>query len=168
MKNKSPLIQKIEKLIAIDVDAMGCEIVQIAIGGGANPLMEILADKADGTPVNMEECSKLSQAISIILDVENVMEDKPYVLEVSSPGIDRPLTRLKDFEKYSGNTAKIEIEPAIENRKRFKGTLKGVKDENVIIEVDGEEFTIPSAQIERAKLVIAEELLASQKGKKKK
>ncbi len=168
MRNKSPLISKIEQLIALDVEAMGCEIVQISIGGGANPLMEILADKADGEIINMDECSKLSQAISIILDVENVMEDKPYVLEVSSPGIDRPLTRLKDFEKFSGKTAKIEIEPAIENRKRFKGTLKGVKDENIMIDVDGTEFTIPAAQIERAKLVIAEELLASQKGKKKK
>lgn len=168
MRNKSPLISKIEQLIALDVEAMGCEIVQISIGGGANPLMEILADKADGTPITMEECSKLSQAISIILDVENVMEDKPYVLEVSSPGIDRPLTRLKDFERFTGEIAKIEIEPAIENRKRFKGTLKGVKDENVTIEVDGEEFTIPASQIEKAKLVIADKLLTSQKGKKKK
>ncbi len=167
MKNKSPLINKIEKLISIDVETMGCEIVQISVGGGDNPLMEILIDKADGTLINMDECSKLSQAISIVLDVENVMNDKPYVLEVSSPGIDRPLTRLKDFERFTGEVARIEIEPAIENRKRFKGILKGIKEENIIIEIEEEtEVSIPAAQIEKAKLVIAEKLLSS-KGKKK-
>jgi len=145
---------------------MGFEIVRVLLIGSGKPTLQIMAERPDGT-ITLDECAKLSQAVSAVLDVENVLEDSPYYLEVGSPGIDRPLTRLKDFERYAGQEAKIEIEPALEGRKRFRGILKGVREDRIIIAVEDGEKEIPFSALERAKLVVADETITPAQPRKK-
>jgi len=164
---KPPLIKKIERTINPTVESMGFELVRVLLIGSGKPTLQIMAERPDGG-ISLDECAKLSQAISAVLDVENVLEDTSYYLEVGSPGIDRPLTRLKDFERYKGQEAKLEIEPAIEGRKRFRGHLQGVKGEIVLITTEEGNKEIPFHSIEKAKLVIVEEEKVKPIQKKKK
>lgn len=165
---KTPLIKKIEKTISPMAETMGYEIVRIlmvGIGSG-KPTLQIMAERPDGT-MNLDDCSRLSQAVSALLDVENVL-DEAYYLEVSSPGIDRPLTRLKDFDRYKGFEARVEIEPGIGGRKKFKGLLLGVgNDDNVSLKTEeGEVYALPFGQIQKAKLTLNDELLKAAQQKK--
>ena len=146
---------------------MGYELVRILlIGvGSGKPVLQIMAENAEGM-MGVEDCSRLSQAASAILDVENFM-DGAYFLEVSSPGIDRPLTRLKDFERFSGNEAKIEIDEAINGQKKFKGRLKGVRGQDVVFENEsGGDVIIPFPTILKAKLMLTDDLIKSAQQKK--
>ena len=144
---------------------MGFEIVRVTLLGSGKPTLQIMAERADGT-ITLDECGKLSQAISAVLDVENILEDAPYTLEVGSPGIDRPLTRLKDFERYNGQEARMEIEPALEGRKRFRGCLKGLKGDRVVIATEEGDKEIPFSSIEKAKLVVPDDLMKPTQRKK--
>lgn len=163
---KSPLVKKIERTITPTVESMGFELVRVLLIGSGKPTLQIMAEKPDGT-ITLDECGKLSQAISVVLDVENVMEDSPYYLEVGSPGIDRPLTRLKDFDKYAGQDAKVECDVMINNRKRFKGTLQGTKGQAVLLATEEGNIEIPFSSIERAKLIVADEAIQPKQQKKK-
>jgi ribosome maturation factor RimP len=100
-----------------------------------------------------------------VLDVENIL-DGAYFLEVSSPGIDRPLTRLKDFENYKGFEAKVETDTLVDNQKKYKGILKGVSGDNVLLETEKGSVTIPFPSIQRAKLMLTDELIKSAQQKK--
>jgi ribosome maturation factor RimP len=158
---KPPLIQKIEKAIIPTIESMGFEVVRVLLIGSGHPTLQIMAERPDGT-MGIEDCGKLSQAISAVMDVENIIESA-YALEVSSPGLDRPLTRLKDFEQFAGHEARIEIDPPVDGRKRFKGLLKGIQDEdNVIVEVETgalrSTIAIPFSYIHKAKLILVEEV----------
>ncbi len=139
--------------------AMGYELVLVRMLTHPRRTLQVTIDRTDGATVTVDDCSEVSHTVSALLDVEDVVSGS-YDLEVSSPGIDRPLTRQKDFERYTGQVAKIEVDPALEGRKRFRGSLRGVSDDAVRIEVDAAEFAIPFGQIERAKLVLTDELLA--------
>jgi ribosome maturation factor RimP len=149
--DKPPLVKKIESAITPTVESMGFELVRVLLIGSGQPTLQILAEKADGT-ITIDECGKLSQAISAVMDVENVMNDASYYLEVGSPGVDRPLTRLKDFSRFAGQQARIEIEPAVDGRKRFKGSLKGLKGEHILIATEEGDYEIPFYSIQKAKL----------------
>lgn len=162
---KPPIIKKIERTITPTVESMGFELVRVLLIGSGRPTLQVMAERPDGS-ITIDECGKLSQAISAVLDVENTMEDSAYYLEVGSPGIDRPLTRLKDFDRYAGQEAKIEIEPAIDGRKRFRGTLKGLKGEQVLLATEEGEKSIPFSSIERAKLVVPEQVIQPKQPKK--
>ncbi len=165
---KTPLTAKIEKAISPTAQSMGYEIVRVlmvGIGSG-KPTLQIMAEKPDGT-MNLDDCSRLSQAISAVLDVEGVISDA-YYLEVSSPGIDRPLTRLKDFETYKGLEVKIETDRPIDGQKKFKGKLIGTA-EGGIVSLETEEGILrglPFGQIQKAKLVLTDELIKSAQQKK--
>jgi ribosome maturation factor RimP len=164
--DKSPREKKIERIITPTAESMGYEIVRIMLIGAGKPTLQVMAEKPDGS-MPVDDCGRLSQAISAVLDVENVMEGA-YFLEVSSPGIDRPLTRLKDFEKYAGYEAKIEIDPAQNGRKRFKGRLKGVQGDDVVV-IDDEQHgpaALPFDIIQKAKLLLTDELLKAAQQKK--
>jgi len=165
--SKPPLIKKIERAITPAVESMGFEIVRVLLTGSGKPTLQIMAERADGR-ITLDECAKLSQAVSVILDVENVLEDTSYYLEVGSPGIERPLTRLKDFDRYAGQEARIEVDPAIDGRKRFRGLLKGLKGDRVLIAIEEGEKEIPFTDIHHAKLVIKDEVIHPAQQKKKK
>lgn len=156
--DKSPLVKKIETVITPVAESMGFEIVRVLLIGSGKPTLQIMAERPDGS-ISLDECGKLSQAVSAVLDVEDVMGDMPYFLEVGSPGIDRPLTRLKDFDRYAGKEARIETEQALDGRKRFRGCLKGVRGDRVAIATEEGEKEIPFPWIQKAKLVIADDLL---------
>ncbi len=145
MQDLTPLFEPV-------VDSMGYELVGVEFqGAGSHGTLRIYIDRDQG--VNLDDCAAISHQISGILDVEEPIK-QAYDLEISSPGIDRPLFKLADFERFEGETAKIKLAIALEGRKNFKGRLQGVTEtRQVKIEVDGEEFSLPYADIARANLV---------------
>ena len=146
-------------------EAMGYEIIRIAMlnsSRGEAATLQIMAERPDGTMV-VEDCAKLSREISVIMDVEDPIAGE-YMLEVSSPGLDRPLTRRKDFENYAGYEAKIELSVPEDGRRRYRGKLLGITDDMVKIKVDGEVFDVDFTNINRSKLVLTDDLLAAATG----
>ena len=155
MQNKHPLEDMLEPIIS----GLGYETVRIMTIGQANPTLQIMIDKLDGTEIVVDDCAKVSRAISEVLDEKDPIKDR-YNLEVSSPGLDRPLTKIDHFKRFAGNEAKVETNVLVENRKRFKGIIKSVDDKNqVILEMEGAEYAIPFEDITNAKIVITDELL---------
>ena len=141
-------------------DAAGYEIVRLRLmGGDHRRRLQIMAERDDGTML-VEDCAALARAASEVLDAADPIKDE-YTLEVSSPGIDRPLTRLEDFDVYAGHEVRVELDRLAENRRRFKGVLAGVEDDAVAIDLEGEEATalVPFAWITEAKLVLTDKLL---------
>ena len=134
------------------VEAMGYELVGVEFNaGGGHGTLRVYIDREEG--VNLDDCAEISHQLSGLLDVEDPIK-QAYDLEISSPGIDRPLFKLADFERYSGRTAKIKLLVGLQGRKNFKGRLQGVSDAKLIgIEVDGEQFQLPFVDIARANLV---------------
>jgi len=153
--------RKLLELLDPVAEAAGYEIVRLRLmgGGGKARRLQIMAEDADGE-MNVDDCARLSRAVSEVLDAADPIEGD-YLLEVSSPGIDRPLTRLKDFEVWTGYEARLELDRLADGRKRFKGELAGVEDDNVAINLEGEEETalIPFAWISEAKLVLTDDLM---------
>ncbi|MCW2235602.1 ribosome maturation factor RimP [Azospirillum canadense] len=149
---------RIEQIITPSVEAMGYEVVRVQLTGGQRMVLQVMAERADGAAMTVEDCADISRAISAVLDVEDPIKSA-YTLEVSSPGIDRPLTRLKDFERFAGFEAKLETRLAVDNRKRFKGMLKGVEDGLVCIETEQGAARLEFDNILRAKLVLTDELI---------
>lgn len=153
---------QVERLIAPSADAMGYALVQVRfIGGRSHPTLQIMAERKDGVEMTVEDCADLSRAVSALLDVEDPVPSS-YQLEVSSPGIDRPLVRLEDYERFAGQEARIETERLIDGRKRFKGKLLGVESGRVrlMLSDTGAEAEIPFADVTKAKLVLTDELIA--------
>ena len=147
----------LQDLIEPVVVGEGYELVRILTIGQANPTLQVMIDKLDGTDITVDDCAKVSHALSDMLDEKDPIENR-YSLEVSSPGLDRPLTKPAHFERYIGYEIKLETEEKVENRKRFKGKIAKVTDDNVVLVMENEEYTIPFALISKAKLVITDEL----------
>jgi ribosome maturation factor RimP len=152
---------RIERLIAPTLDGMGYDLVRVAlIGGVGRQTLQIMAERRDRTGMTVEDCADISRAVSALLDVEDPIAGA-YSLEVSSPGIDRPLTRLDDFQRFAGFEAKVELSAPHEGRKRFRGRIKGIAGEKVLIETEEGETDLPFGRIQKAKLVLTDELLAA-------
>jgi ribosome maturation factor RimP len=148
----------LEPIIEPAVEAAGYRLVRLRLIGGKSKTLQIMAERADGT-MNVDDCAALSRALSDFLDQEDPIEGE-YHLEVSSPGIDRPLTRLTDFSRWSGHEAKLELHaPDANGRKRFKGVLHGLDGNDVLIVADGEERKFPFRSIAEAKLVLTDKLI---------
>jgi len=151
----------LEERVAPTLEAMGFEVVRVAVTSGPQRTLQVMADRRDGSLISVEDCAEISQALSAIFDVEEPLSGT-YDLEVSSAGIDRPLTRPKDFVTYAGFEAKVETKTPLAGRKRFRGLLKGVNDAgDVMIVVDGAETAVPMTAIGAAKLVLSDELIAA-------
>jgi ribosome maturation factor RimP len=151
---------RIEKLIAPSVEAMGYDLIRVRLAGTARPVLQIMAERPDGT-MNVDDCAAISRAVSAILDVEDPIAGE-YELEVSSPGIDRPLVRLKDFERYCGFVAKIEAQEPLTSangQKRFRGQITSVDGTLVHVDCDGGSVAIEYDNIASAKLVLTDELV---------
>lgn len=151
-------IGRIEQIITPSVEAMGYEVVRVQMSGGIRAILQIMAERADGAPMTVEDCADISRSVSAVLDVEDPIKTA-YTLEVSSPGIDRPLTRLKDYERFAGFEAKLETRIAVDGRKRFKGMLKGVEDGLVSIDTEQGAAKLEFDNILRAKLVLTDDLI---------
>lgn len=148
-------------LVEPAIQAMGYELVRVHLTGGGRPALQVMAERTDGSDMTVEDCAEISRAISALLDVEDPIAGT-YLLEVSSPGIDRPLTRAKDFDRFKGFEARVETREPIAGRRRFRGRLGGLSAaDEVVIEQDGARVAVPLAAIERAKLVLTEELIAA-------
>jgi ribosome maturation factor RimP len=155
------LDHQIYELLLPQVEALGFALVRVKLFGGRRQVLQVMMERSDGGDVSVEDCASASRAISPLLDVYDPL-DGAYQLEVSSPGIDRPLTRDADFERFAGFLAKVELEEAVEGRRRFRGVLLGLaKDGTVRLSVDGNNLEIPLNAIQSAKLVLTDELIAA-------
>lgn len=159
MKTKTPQDDRILEIVEPVAEDLGYKVVRIRVMGSKRTVLQIMAERPDGT-MSVADCAKLSRALSAVMDVEDPIRGE-YALEVSSAGVDRPLTRLEDFDRYEGFEAKLELDRMAEGRKRFKGTLAGTDDGNVCLDMDGEDdlILIPFDWLSDAKLVITDELM---------
>lgn len=159
---KTAIDRRLAEIVQPTIEGLGFELVRIRLQGGKTATLQIMADRPDGG-IDVDDCAKISTAVSAILDVEDPLEDN-YHLEVSSPGIDRPLTRLKDFDMWEGYEARIETVEQIDGRKRFKGVLRGTEGEEALIEIEdqGESVVIGLGfdLLADAKLLLTDELIA--------
>jgi len=154
-------LARIETLIAPSLNAMGYRLVRVAFSGGRSGVLQVMAERADERPMGVDDCAEITHTVSALLDVADPIEHS-YVLEVSSPGIDRPLVRAEDYERYRGFEAKLELAQPIEGRKRFRGRLLGIEADRVRLNLGAEVVELPLACIQRAKLVLTDELIAAQ------
>ena len=139
-------------------------MVRIRFHADGRPVLQIMIDRSDGADVAVEDCTLASRTVSVLLDVADPIAEA-YELEVSSPGLDRPLTRAKDFQSFRGNEARVELKAAVDGRRRFRGRLLGMDGDVVrmVVPLDAveTEFALPFEAIEKAKIVLTDELLAA-------
>lgn len=156
MQTKHPLQDLLEPV----VEGLGYELVRILTIGQKDPTLQIMIDRKDGKDITVDDCATVSRKISEVMDEKDPIEDR-YSLEVSSPGLDRPLTKVEHFKRFAGYETKIETGVEVSGRKRFKGKTLGVDaDNNIKLEMDGQEYAIPFEEINKAKIVLTDELLA--------
>ncbi len=152
---------RVAAIVAPALDGMGYELVRVAILGRERPTVQIMADRADGNQISVEDCEAISHAVGAVLDVEDPIPGI-WTLEVSSAGIDRPLTRRKDWNRFAGHLARAEMAvPLPDGRKRLSGTVLGADATHARLRVDDSEVALPLADIRRAKLVLTDELIAA-------
>ena len=156
-------IAVISRMIEPEAQALGLSLVRVQMNGGkSDPTLQIMAERPDTRQLTLADCEALSRRISEVLDAEDPIEEA-YRLEVSSPGIDRPLTRLQDFEDWKGHEARINLtEPTEDNRKQLTGILVGASDGAITVDVrKHREVTISFAQVADAKLLMTDALIAA-------
>lgn len=166
---KTAIDRRLAEIITPTIEGLGFELVRIRLMGGERKTLQIMADRPEGG-IDVDDCGRISTGVSAVLDVEDPIEDA-YTLEVSSPGIDRPLTRLKDFDLWDGHEARLETVEMIDGRKRFKGILRGTEGDEVLIDIEnqGEVVTIGLKfdWLADAKLVLTDDLIAEMLRQKK-
>lgn len=155
---KAAIDRRLAEIVAPTIEGMGYELVRLRLMSGKHITLQIMADRPEGN-IDVDDCAKISNAISAVLDVEDPIIEE-YSLEVSSPGIDRPLTRMKDFETYNGYEAKLVTDELIDGRKRFSGTLRGVEDGEILIEIQEGVVGLQFDWLNDAKLILTDELVA--------
>ena len=154
---KAAIDRRIAEIITPVIEDMAFEVVRVRLMTGKESTLQIMVQRPDGT-IEVDECAQISTAISAVLDVEDPIVDV-YTLEVSSPGIDRPLTRLKDFDQWKGFEAKIETEELIDGRRRFKGELAGIEGDEVLIDIEEGTIGLKFEWLSDAKLVLTDDLI---------
>ena len=154
-------IRQITELIEPTLRDMGLELVRVLVSGGQRPTLQIMVERGDQAPTTLDACAKVSHAVSALLDVADPLPGA-YRLEVTSPGLDRPLVRRADYERFAGLEARLETELPIEGRRRFRGRLLGLAGgDQVRLALPEGEMSIPFDAIKKAKLVLTDELLAA-------
>jgi len=152
--------REVERIIGPSLEAMGYTIVRVKYVGSTQPVLQIMAERSADGSMTVDDCAAVSRAVSALLDVEDPIAG-PYNLEVSSPGLDRPLVRLDDYDRFAGYEAKVELKDPLDGRKRFRGRLLGVADGDVRMEFEGAAIALPYDRIGAAKLVITDDLIAA-------
>lgn len=154
---KTPTDRNIASIVQPEIEALGYELVRLRFMTGKRPILQIMAERPDGG-IEIDDCARISVAVSAILDVEDPISSE-YALEVSSPGIDRPLTRLKDFEIWEGFEAKLTVEEAIDGQKRFRGILAGIDGDEILLNTQDITIGLQMDWLTDAKLVLTDELI---------
>lgn len=149
---------RIAQAIEPSLEAMGYRMVRVVITSGRRPTLQVMAERLDNQPMTVEDCAQISHSVSAILDVADPIAGA-YMLEISSPGIDRPLVRAEDYDRFSGFEARIELAQPIEGRRRFRGRLLGTSAENVRLATETGEVRVPLADVVRAKLILTDDLI---------
>jgi ribosome maturation factor RimP len=151
---------KLTAIVAPRLEPMGFELVRVAVLGRERPTVQVMADRADGSLISVEDCEQISRYLSTVFDVEDPIPGA-WNLEVSSAGIDRPLTRPKDWNRFAGHLARVETQFPVDGRKRFAGIVLGADDKCGKLRLDdGSEADLPLRDIRRAKLVLTDALIA--------
>ena len=150
----------VARLIGPEVEALGYELVRVAmIGGTSDPTLQVMAERPDTRQLALGDCERISRRLSEVLDLADPI-DGAYRLEVSSPGIDRPLTRLKDYRDWAGFEARIALTELKASRKQYSGTLEGVEGETVkLLGKDGQTYEVAFSEIASAKLLLTDKLI---------
>lgn len=154
---KTGMDRRLAEIVQPVIEDMGFELVRIRLMSGMTPTLQIMAERPTGG-IEVDDCAEISTAVSALLDVEDPILDT-YTLEVSSPGIDRPLTRLKDFDTYEGYEAKLETAEMIDGRKRFRGVLAGIEGNEVLVNLDEGTVGLEFDWLTDAKLILTDELI---------
>ena len=154
---KAAIDQRLAQIITPVIEDLGYELVRVRLMTGKNAILQVMADRPEGG-IEDDDCAKISNEVGAILDVEDPIAEE-YALEVSSPGIDRPLTRMKDFENFEGYEAKIETTELVDGRRRFKGELAGIEGDEVLINVAEGTLGLKFDWLSDAKLVLTDELI---------
>lgn len=166
---KTAIDRRLAEIITPVIEDLGFELVRVRLQGGKTATLQIMADRPEGG-INVDDCADISTAVSATLDVEDPIADN-YYLEVSSPGIDRPLTRMKDFATFEGYEARLDTNQPIDGRKRWKGVLAGTEGDEVLLNIteNGETTTIGLHfdLLADAKLVLTDELIREMLRQKK-
>lgn len=159
------MIEKLEALFEPCLESLGYGIVRVSYGGDKQKNLQVMIERLDEVPISLDDCVTVSHHLSALLDVEDLIEES-YNLEVTSPGLDRPLTKLKDFERFLGKKVKIETLSLVGGRKRFEGRLQEIKEEIILLEGEDKEtsYSIPYEMIQRAKLIWQDPLASQKKG----
>lgn len=157
---------RVEELIAPSLEALGFELVRVRYGGSGRPTLQIMIERRDHKPMTVDDCATASKSISALFDVEDPIGGA-YNLEVSSPGLDRPLTRISDFERFAGFHAKIEMTAPIDGRTRLRGQVLGVENGKVRISADEGSAVVPFETIKKAKLILTDELISAADSQKR-
>ncbi len=144
--------ERITRAITPAVTAAGYEVVRVMVSGTRRPVVQVMVERIDRVPMTVDDCASVSRTISPVLDVDDPIAGA-YTLEVSSPGVDRPLTRIGDFDRFAGHQARVDLRTPIDGRRRFTGVLRGVADGTLRLEVDGTAVTLPIDEIQRARLI---------------
>ena len=155
--SSSEIEKKISAIISPTIETLGYELVRIRLVPGETSTLQIMADRKSGE-IDVEDCSIISRDISVLLDVEDPINDA-YVLEVSSPGIDRPLTRLKDFSNWQGYEIKLETYELINGQRRFKGEIYNIEKDNITLANNGKFIELNFELISEAKLILTDNLI---------
>jgi ribosome maturation factor RimP len=151
---------RIAQVIEPSLEGMGYRLVRVVITSGRRATLQIMAERLDDRPMTVDDCAEISRSVSALLDVVDPIAGS-YMLEISSPGIDRPLVRAEDYDRFSGFEARIELSQPLDGRKRFRGRLLGMITGTVRLVTGTEEVRIPLDAILRAKLVLTDDLLAA-------
>ena len=152
--------RRVSEVIEPTLGDMGYELVRIHLSGGQRPTLQIMAERRDQADMTVDDCAAISKACSALLDVADPIAGAS-TLEVSSPGIDRPLTRPKDYERFIGFDARIEMAEPVDGRRRFTGRLVGIEDGRIALAVGDRSVTLPFDQVARAKLILTDALIAA-------
>ena len=155
-------IAELTRIIAPEAEAEGLALVRVAmLGGTSDPTLQVMAERPDTRQLTLQDCERLSRRLSEVLDAADPIAEA-YRLEVSSPGIDRPLTRAQDFADWAGQEARLNLAEKIGGRKQLSGTLRGIDGDEVLIDVPGlGETRVPRAALHSAKLILTDRLIAA-------
>ncbi len=158
MKASNPLEERVVELIEPVAGDLGLALVRVRISGMRRKKLQIMAERLADSGMGIEDCENLSRAIGPVLDVADPIPGE-YDLEVSSPGIDRPLVRLEDFARFAGHEAKVELARMIDGRRRFRGEIRAVDGDDVVMQIDANEVRLPFSALAEARLVLTDKLI---------